>query len=214
MAKCTLELYETEFGDRHLLHGALAWWAARKPHSAAFINHDRGQSIDWRTFDAATTGLARQLLRLGFRKGDFLAASLPFLTGHILLEYACFKIGVIHAPLDLRLKPPEVIRCLSLLGAKGYAFPGVFRGIDFGELGRAVKVYDRVWVILSHFRDREGLIVKTLAKNYRLVYQHNFHRVEVYLFEKQDWKEHHTGHRKEGERRRLLDPPAERGLSG
>ena len=96
----------------------------REPHSAAFINHDRGQTIDWRTFDATTTGLAVQLLRLGFRKGDFLAASLPFLTGHILLEYACFKIGVIHAPLDLRLRPAEVIRCLQADQGQGIRVPG------------------------------------------------------------------------------------------
>jgi hypothetical protein len=24
------------------------------------------------------------------------------------MEYACFKIGVIHTPLDLRLRPPRI----------------------------------------------------------------------------------------------------------
>jgi fatty-acyl-CoA synthase len=40
---------------------------------------------------------------------------------HLFLEYACFKIGVIHAPLDLRLRRPEVIRCMESLKTKGYA---------------------------------------------------------------------------------------------
>ncbi len=133
------ESYERDYGDRHLLHGAIARWAARKPDSAAFINHDRDQAVNWQAFDQATTGLALQLLRLGFRKGDFLAVSLPFLTGHILLEYACFKIGVIHAPLDLRLRPAEVLRSLDQIKARGFAFPGQTPAADFRELGHAAR---------------------------------------------------------------------------
>ncbi len=61
-----------------------------------------------------------KLLHLGFRKGDFFAASLPLSLEHIFLEYACFKTGVIHAPLDLRLRAPEVLRCLQMLKPKGF----------------------------------------------------------------------------------------------
>ena len=124
--------------DRHLavsvLHDVLTKWAAAKPAATAIINHDRRQRIDWAAFDLATTALAGALLRMGFRKGDFLATSLPLLTGHIFLEYACFKIGVIHAPLDLRLKPAEVLRCLGQIRAKGFAFLSP-------DLGRAVQTH-------------------------------------------------------------------------
>ena len=139
MTDCTLDRYTAAFSDRHLLHGSVARWAARKPDSVAFINHDRGQAINWRTFDEVTTALAARLLSLGFRKGDFLAASLPFLTGHILLEYACFKIGVIHAPLDLRLRPAEVLRSLEQIKARGFAFLGPAPSADFRELGLAAR---------------------------------------------------------------------------
>ena len=64
-----------------------------------------------------------RLVRLGFRQGDFLAASLPFLTDHIFLEYACFRIGVIHAPLDPRLRPAEVLRCSGADPRQGIRFP-------------------------------------------------------------------------------------------
>ena len=80
-----------------------------------------------------------QLLRLGFRKGDFFATSLPFLREHILLEYACFRIGVIHAPLDLRLSAADVVKCVARVGARGYCFLGQTRSADFRTLGRAVK---------------------------------------------------------------------------
>src|ERR1035438_3892846 len=75
--------------------------------------------------------------RMGFRKGDFLATSLPLLDEHILLEYACFRMGVIHAPLDLRLEPAEVIRCLGLIRAKGYFFRGKPPRADFAALAAA-----------------------------------------------------------------------------
>ena len=74
-----------------------------------------------------------------FAGGDFFASSLPLLTEHILLEYACFKIGVVFVPLDLRLKTPEVIRSLGLVRARGFAFLGKTAAADFRELARAVQ---------------------------------------------------------------------------
>jgi fatty-acyl-CoA synthase len=139
--QCTLENYEQDLADRHLLHQVVAKWAREKPEALAFINADTKQEITWDQFDKTTTALAMQLLQMGFRKGDFFATSLPYLTEHIYLEYACFKIGVIHVPLDLRLKGPEVIRSLSLIQAKGYAFLGQTPLADFRELGKAVMAY-------------------------------------------------------------------------
>ena len=136
---CTLAQYEEEFRERHLLHGVVAYWAAKKPNAPAIISHERGQAIDWITFDRTSTALALQLVRLGFQRGDFLVTLLPFLSGHILLEYACFKIGVIHAPLDLRLRPAEVLRALDTLKARGFAFLGRTPAADFRELAEAVR---------------------------------------------------------------------------
>jgi len=139
--QCTLENFERDFADRHLLHQVVARWAREKPQALAIINADTKAQITWDLLDKTTTALAMRLLQMGFRKGDFLATSLPYLTEHLYLEYACFKIGVIHVPLDLRLKGPEVIRSLGLVQAKGYAFLGQTPLADFRELGRAVKAY-------------------------------------------------------------------------
>jgi acyl-CoA synthetase (AMP-forming)/AMP-acid ligase II len=139
--QCTLENYEQDFAGRHLLHQVVAKWAKAKPDAPAFINAETKQEVTWDLFDKTTTALAMQLLQMGFKKGDYFATSLPFLTEHIYLEYACFKIGVIHVPLDLRLKGPEVIRSLSLVQAKGYAFLGETPLADFRELGKAVMAH-------------------------------------------------------------------------
>jgi acyl-CoA synthetase (AMP-forming)/AMP-acid ligase II len=135
----TLERFETAFRELHLIHRAADWWAARWPDDAAVINATRGTRLTWAQLQRGSRALAAGLKRLGFRKGDFLAASLPLADEHILLEFACFRLGVIHAPLDLRLQPAEVLRSVELIGARGYAFPGKIGAADFGALAEAVR---------------------------------------------------------------------------
>jgi len=138
LPQCTTEDYAVRFADRHRVHDVVSYWAARKPDQIALVDHKRRRQLSWREFEQQAASLALGLLRLGFRQGDYLAVSLPFLLEHILLEYACFQIGVIHAPLDLRLTPGDVMRALNLIRAKGFVFPGRSAAADFGELGRAV----------------------------------------------------------------------------
>lgn len=135
----TLEHFEKDYADRHLLHGIIAKWAREKPDDPAIIVFDTKKEYTYSQFDRITTALAMKLLKMGFKKGDFLATLLPFLAEHIFLEYACFKIGVIHTPLDLRLKAPEVIRSLDLIKAQGFAFLGKTPKADFTPLAQAVK---------------------------------------------------------------------------
>ena len=121
------------------MHGVIEKWARETPDHVAIYEVDTGRKITYREFDAQSTAWALALLEMGFRPGDFLGTFLPLLAEHILLEYACFKIGVIHAPVDLRLKAPEVLRSLGLVKARGFVFPGTWRTSDFSDIGRAVK---------------------------------------------------------------------------
>ena len=121
LAQCTLEQYERDFAARHLIHGVVSYWAKRKPQAPAVIYHERRQTLDWITLEQTSADLARRLLAAGFRKGDFFVTWLTFSPEHILLEYACFRIGVIHVPLDLRLRPAEAARCVQLLKPRGFA---------------------------------------------------------------------------------------------
>jgi acyl-CoA synthetase (AMP-forming)/AMP-acid ligase II len=137
--RVTLEQFEVEYRGRHLIHAAVDHWAAQRPGDAAILNASRGVRLTWAELQRGSMALAAELSRMGFRKGDFLAASLPLLNEHILLEYACFRLGVIHAPLDLRLQPTEVLRCLGLIRARGYAFPGGIAGVDFSALAEVAR---------------------------------------------------------------------------
>jgi len=137
--QCTLANFEDDFAERHVLHEIVSRWAEQKPDEVAIINASTGTRLNWRQLDQAITALALKLLDLGFERGDYFATSLPLLTEHVLLEYACFRIGVRFVPLDLRLKPPEVIRSLGLVRARGFGFLGQTQVADFRELARAVQ---------------------------------------------------------------------------
>ncbi len=137
--QCTLDDYERAFAGRHRVHDTVSYWAARKPDAVAIINADTRSELSWGEFETRTTALAMKLVEMGFQKGDYFATSLPMLTEHILLEYACFRIGVIHAPLDLRLQPAEVLRSLHLLRPRAFAFLGRTAAADFRELARAAQ---------------------------------------------------------------------------
>jgi acyl-CoA synthetase (AMP-forming)/AMP-acid ligase II len=133
----TLDQFENH--GLHLIHQSVDHWAARKPDEAAVVNATRGTQLTWRELQHGSLSLAAELQHMGFRKGDFLATSLPLLNEHVLLECACFRMGVIHAPLDLRLEPAEAIRCLELIRAKAYFFLGKTPRADFAALAEAVR---------------------------------------------------------------------------
>lgn len=146
----TLALYEREYAPRHLLHGVLDYWAAIKPFAPAVINATRSTTLTWSELNELSRVLAGELGRMGFRKGDRLATSMPLLTEHILLEYACFRQGVIHAPLDPRLSQPDLIRSLNLIEPKGYwgfadyaplreACPSIEHFFDFAAFAGAAR---------------------------------------------------------------------------
>jgi len=130
--------FEQKFSERHLVHKVISKWATERPDRLAIISADTGQGTTWAELEAATLGVAAHLLELGYKKGDCLVTALPLTTEHIILEYACFRIGVIFVPLDLRLSAPEMIRSIRQVQPKGFAFPGVIPLGDFREVGRAI----------------------------------------------------------------------------
>ena len=120
--RLTLEDYEKRFQDRHLLHAAVEKWAREKPGSVAIIDSEQRRAVSWAEFDRITRALAMLLLKRGFSRGDFFASLLPLTPEHVFLEYACFRIGVIFVPLDLRLSREELMRDLNLVKPAGFAF--------------------------------------------------------------------------------------------
>jgi acyl-CoA synthetase (AMP-forming)/AMP-acid ligase II len=139
LPQLTLDDYNRQFADRHLLHGVVARWAREHPEAIALVSAETGRTVTWSEFDRFTTALACEWLRLGFKKGDYFVTLLPMSADHVLLEYSLFKIGVIVVPLDLRLPAAEVIRAVEMLRPRGFVSLGLYGPIDFREMGRAVQ---------------------------------------------------------------------------
>jgi acyl-CoA synthetase (AMP-forming)/AMP-acid ligase II len=160
MPQLILEDYENVFADRHLLHDVVAKWAKDRPNAPALLGADNNRIVTWRDFDRVTSAMARELLRMGFAKGDFLVTLLPMSVDHVLLEYGCFKIGVIAAPLDLRISSAEVIRALEILRPRGFVSLGAKPTLDLRPLWRAVQERCK-WI--EHFvaMDSEDAIADT-----------------------------------------------------
>jgi Acyl-CoA synthetases (AMP-forming)/AMP-acid ligases II len=139
MPRYSLSDYETDYADRHLLHGVVAYWAKSQPDKVAMLSSDGTRTLTWSEFDRFSTAFAMELLKLGFSKGDYLVTMLPLTVDHVLLEYACFKIGVVLAPIDLRTAPTEVVRVLQILRPRGFVCLGVAGPFDFRPVWDAVQ---------------------------------------------------------------------------
>ncbi|MHB9099597.1 MAG: class I adenylate-forming enzyme family protein [Syntrophales bacterium] len=134
--------------------------AKRRPGETAIIEHNTGETITWKTFNTSVSAFAAKLLSIGLAKGDIVATSLPLLKEHVYLIYACYRIGVIIAPLDLRLKAKEIRYCLDKMKPKAYFFLGKTPVADFRPLIREVMAecpFIRHWV---QFQKEADLIME------------------------------------------------------
>lgn len=122
-----------------LLNSYIEYWAEKKPDGVAMIQHEDGKTVTYKQFRSLIDFFALRLLDMGIRKGDRVATQLVLVPEHVMLMYACFKIGAIIAPLDLRLKPKEIVRDINKIEPKAFFFLGNTPVADFREIGKAVK---------------------------------------------------------------------------
>ncbi len=114
-------------------------WARVDPQKPALIQFDDGKTVTFKQFLTMVDFFALRLLDLGIKKGDRVATMLVLIPEHVILMYACFKIGAIIAPLDVRLKETEVVRDLGKIKPKAFFFLGKTPLRDFREVGKAVR---------------------------------------------------------------------------
>jgi acyl-CoA synthetase (AMP-forming)/AMP-acid ligase II len=136
---CTWKQYEEDFYDRHLVHEVIEKWAKEIPKEVALISANMETKYTWQEVDDYSTAIAYKLIDMGIKKGDFIATSLLFFPEHIFLQYGAFKIGAIIVPLDVRMKPTEVIRCLTLVKARVYAHLGETDLADFKKMAEIIR---------------------------------------------------------------------------
>jgi acyl-CoA synthetase (AMP-forming)/AMP-acid ligase II len=114
-------------------------WAQQTPDRVALIQHEDGKTLSYKQFANLVDFFALRLLDMGLRKGDRVATMLVLVPEHIALMYACFKIGAICAPLDVRLKEHEVVRDLDKIKPSAFFFLGNTPVRDFRLVGKQVQ---------------------------------------------------------------------------
>jgi acyl-CoA synthetase (AMP-forming)/AMP-acid ligase II len=135
-----MEEYMKEAMDRlPLLNNYVEYWAENIPEKEAMIQHEDGKTVTYAKFKTLIDFFALKLLDMGIDRGDRVATQLVLIPEHIIFMYACFKIGAIIAPLDLRLKEDEVVRDLGKIKPKAFFFLGRTPVIDFAKIGEAVR---------------------------------------------------------------------------
>jgi acyl-CoA synthetase (AMP-forming)/AMP-acid ligase II len=138
----------------------VALYAKERPKDTAIIEHNTGEVVSWKQFNTSVSAFAAKLLSIGIKKGDIVATSLPLLKEHVYLIHACYRIGAIVAPLDLRLKAKEVQYCMDKMKPKVYFFLGKTPVADFRPLIQEVmqgSPYVKHWV---QFQKEADLIMK------------------------------------------------------
>jgi len=124
-----------------LLNSFIEHWAQVQPKKIAMVQHEDGREISYKRLATLIDIFALRLLDMGLKKGDCLATQLVLIPEHVIFMYACFKIGVIIAPLDLRLKADEIVRDVNKIEPRAFFFLGKTPVNDFRGIGRAVQAH-------------------------------------------------------------------------
>ena len=155
----------------HYICDYVSKYAKERPSEIAIIDADSGKWVTWEEFENAINIIALKLLEMGYKKGDIIVSMLPLLLEHIYFEFACFKLGIIWCPLDVRLKTEESVRCVKLLepDVKMYCHPDD----TASAIISAVKKFDTVkgnTLVISGgpqqrmlYKDMIGRILKVLG---------------------------------------------------
>jgi acyl-CoA synthetase (AMP-forming)/AMP-acid ligase II len=154
----------------HTICGVIDKWAEETPDKKAFIIYDTAKEFTYKEFRDNINALAFKLFNMGLRKGDIVITSLPYLAEHIFLWYACARLGVMWCPLDLRLKPPEIMRSLQLLKdkTKMYCHLGKTSAANFGMIGKAVKSNNPWLEYVVQFSTPDDKYRKGILKAYEI----------------------------------------------
>jgi fatty-acyl-CoA synthase len=122
-----------------LVNDYIEKWAKERPGKPAMIQHEDNKTLTYKDFASLVDIFALKLLAMGITKGDRVATQLVLVPEHMILMYACFKIGAIIAPLDVRLQDDEVVRDVNKIEPVAFFFLGNTPVRDFRTVGAAVR---------------------------------------------------------------------------
>jgi len=151
----------TDNGEMPLLNSSIEKWAKETPNHVAMIETKNGEMVTYQNFQNLIEEYALSLLDLGIKQGDRVATMLLTSTEHLILMYACFKIGAIIAPLDIRLKENEVVQDIEKIKPKAFFYLGCTETRDYRGIARKVmedNPYVQYFIQFDPFHKREHMV--------------------------------------------------------
>ncbi len=121
------------------LNDYIGHWARATAEKTAMIQHEDGKTLTYKQFRTLIDFFALRLMDMGIGPGDRVATQLVLVPEHMALMYACFRIGAILAPLDVRLQDAEVVRDVNKIAPRAFFFLGNTPVRDFRTAGQAVQ---------------------------------------------------------------------------
>lgn len=121
------------------LNDYIGHWARATADKPAMIQHEDGKTLTYKQFRTLIDFFALRLMDMGIGPGDRVATQLVLVPEHMALMYACFRIGAIMAPLDVRLQDAEVVRDVNKIAPRAFFFLGDTPVRDFRTAGQAVQ---------------------------------------------------------------------------
>lgn len=121
-----------------LVHDYLEKWASLTPDNPALIQHEEERIVNYKRINEIVDLYALCLVKLGVCKGDRIGAMGLKSIQYFALQYACFKVGAIICPLDIKLQPHEAVDALNKISARFFFMHGTTELRDFTEVGKAV----------------------------------------------------------------------------
>ncbi|MDR2504290.1 MAG: acyl--CoA ligase [Deltaproteobacteria bacterium] len=94
-------------------HAYLEHWAKNTPDKVALVQHETGLETTYAQLNELVDLYTLALIKLGVAGGDRVAVMGQQSAQCLAVQYACFKMGAIICPIDVKLKPHEAVRNLD-----------------------------------------------------------------------------------------------------
>ena len=111
--------------------------AIRRGPAEALVTRER--RLDYRTVEAESWRVARALLAIGIRHGDFVGVLMGNDDKWVTTFFGAALIGAVTVPVNTRFKAAELAYCLKQADCKALVFADRFLNIDFAAYVREVE---------------------------------------------------------------------------
>jgi acyl-CoA synthetase (AMP-forming)/AMP-acid ligase II len=150
------------------------------PKKEALIDAGKNKRYTYRELNDRVNSAANALLKIGVKKGEFIAVLAKNCSEFVELYYVAAKIGAIIAPLNYRLSPSELITLINYSDAKVLIF-----GEEYGGLANDLKekICAEQFICIGSNASGRTVIYEDLATSYSNeepdveVSEHDYHNL-------------------------------------